>query len=184
MRHVLRIRKTFPKAKVFSFLRDPVERVISDFRYARTPAHPPYRDFIRQFPTIESYVDSPASQNKMFKFLAPDPDLGTPELFAFLDQSTSFIGLTEMYPMSFNILMKLTGSNILPSLHKSKTEMTENNNVERTPGLLKRIRDANERDLSLFVWVKERMIARRDEWRMSLKPAAPKAAKVSEAANN
>src|SRR5438067_2782907 len=149
MRHVLRIREAIPRARVISFLRNPIERVISDFRYARTPAHPPYKDFIRQFPTIESYVDSPASQNKMFKFLTPDPNIRTTELFPFLDESMSFIGLTEMYPMSFNILMRLTGSNQLPTLHKSKTELTEDNKVDRSPGLIKRIREANERDLGV-----------------------------------
>jgi hypothetical protein len=172
MQHVLKIRKTIPGARAISFLRDPVERVISDFRYACTPAHPPYKEFIRQFPTIDAYVDSSASQNKMLKFLTPDPRLPITELLAFLDRSLSFIGLTEMYPMSFNILMQLTGSNQLPTLHKSKTEPTEFNNVERSPGLLKRIREANEHDLALFAFVKERMIARREQWRASLKTAA------------
>src|SRR5438105_2265197 len=81
MRYVDKIREAVPRSKVVSILRNPVERVISDFRYARTPAHPPYKDFIKQFPTIESYVDSPASQNKMFKFLAPDPEIRMADLF-------------------------------------------------------------------------------------------------------
>ena len=175
MQHVLKIRRAIPRARAFSFLRDPVERVISDFRYARTPAHPPYKEFMRQFPTIESYVDSPASQNKMFKFLTPDPRLTATQLFQSLDESMSFIGLTEMYPMSFNILMKLNGLNRLPTLHKSKTEPTEDNRVDRSPDLIKRIREANQLDLNLFNFVRERMIARREQWRASLKPATPSA---------
>jgi hypothetical protein len=168
MRHVIRIRKAIPRARAISFLRDPVERVISDFRYARTPAHPPYKEFIREFPTIESYVDSPASQNKMFKFLTPDHKMPVTDLFPFLDESMSFIGLSEMYPMSFNILMQLTGPNRLPTLHKGKTEPTENNNVDRSPSLIKRIRGANAHDVSLFTFVKERVVARREQWRASL----------------
>ena len=175
MRHVLRIRKTIPRARVVSFLRDPVERVISDFRYARTPAHPPYREFIQQFPTIESYVDSPASQNKMFKFLAPDPKIGMAELLPFLDESMSFIGLTEMYPMSFNIVMQLSGSKHLPTSHKSKTEPTEHNLVDRSPDLIKRIREANAHDIGMFTFVKERMLARREQWRAILGTATSKA---------
>ena len=168
MRHVRKIRKAIPKSRVVSLLRDPVERVISDYRYARTPAHPPYREFIRQFPTIESYVDSPASQNKMFKFLTPDPMLPAAGLVAFLNESTSFIGLTEMYPMSFNIIMNISGQNRFPTLHMGKTESTEDNSVNRTTGLIKRIREANAQDIALFNFVKERMIARREEWRAHL----------------
>jgi hypothetical protein len=104
----------------------------------------------------------------MFKFLTPDPKLRTTELFPFLDESLSFIGLTEMYPMSFNILMKLTGSNRLPTLHKSKTELTEYNRVDRSPELVKRIKEANEHDVGVFTFVKERMLARREQWRAGL----------------
>src|SRR5690348_12927624 len=146
MRHIKNLREAFPRSRVVSILRNPVERVISDFRYARTPAHPPYKDFIKQYPTIESYVDSAASQNKMFKFLAPDPDIRMAELFEFLDEWFSFIGLTEMYPMSFNIIMQLFGVNRLPTSHKRKTEQTKYNQIQRSPELLKRIKEANARD--------------------------------------
>lgn len=164
MRHVLKLRETFPGSRVVSLLRNPVERVISDFRYARTPAHPPYKEFIKQFPTIEGYVDSPASQNKMFKFLAPEPDIRMAELFEFLDESVSFIGLTEMYPMSFNIVMRLFGLNRLPTSHKRKTEPTKYNQIVRTPELLKRIKDANARDFAMFRFIKERLLSRREQW--------------------
>jgi hypothetical protein len=164
MRHVQKIREAVPRSRVISILRNPVERVISDFRYARTPAHPPYKEFIKQFPTIESYVDSPASQNKMFKFLAPDPEIRMAELFEFIDETVSFIGLTEMYPMSFNIVMQLFGLNRLPTSHKRKTEPTKYNQVVRTPELLNRIKDANARDFAMFRFVKERLLARREQW--------------------
>src|SRR5437588_8017732 len=164
MRHVLRIREAIPRARVISFLRNPIERVISDFRYACTPVHPPYKDFIKQFPTIESYVDSPASQNKMFKFLAPDADTRMAHLFEFLDDSVSFVGLTEMYPMSFNIVMRLFGLNKLPTSHKRKTEPTKHNQVERTPEILKRIKEANARDFAIYNFVKQRLVSRREQW--------------------
>lgn len=164
MRHVQKIRETFPRSRVISILRNPVERVISDFRYQRTPSHPPYKEFIKQFPTIESYVDSPASQNKIFKFLAPDPDMRMTEAFEFMDQSVSFVGLTEMYPMSFNIVMQLFGLNRLPTSHKRKTEPTKYNQVVRSPELIKQIKDVNARDFALFRFVKERLLARREQW--------------------
>jgi|SRR5579871_6707517 len=164
MRHVLRLRQTIPRSRVISILRNPVERVISDFRYARTPAHPPYKEVIKEFPTIEAYVDAPASQNKMFKFLSPDPDIRMAELFDFLDESVSFIGLMEMYPMSFNIVMRLFGLNQLPTSHKRKTEPTKHNQVIRTPELLARIKEANARDFAIFRFVKERLLLRREQW--------------------
>jgi hypothetical protein len=86
------------------------------------------------------------------------------ELFEFIDETVSFIGLTEMYPMSFNIVMQLFGLNRLPTSHKRKTEPTKYNQVVRTPELLNRIKDANARDFAMFRFVKERLLARREQW--------------------
>src|SRR5947207_248704 len=114
--------------------------------------------------SIASYVDSPARQNKMFKFLAPDADTRMAHLFELLDDSVSFVGLTEMYPMSFNIIMRLFGLNKLPTSHKRKTEPTKYNQVERTPEILKRIKEANARDFAIYNFVKQRLVSRREQW--------------------
>ena len=139
---------------------DPDE--LSAFVISNEPWGPQH--FIKQFPTIESYVDSPASQNKMFKFLAPDADIRMAHLFEFLEESVSFVGLTEMYPMSFNIIMQLFGLNKLPTSHKRKTEPTKYNQVQRTPEILKRIKEANARDFAIYNFVKERLVSRREQW--------------------
>lgn len=164
MRHVLRIRRAIPRARIITLVRNPIERVISDFRYARTPAHPPHKDFIKQFPTIDSYVVSPASQNKMFRFLTPDPDMRMAEFFDFIDDNVSFVGLTEMYAMSVNITARLFGSDRLPTSYKRKTEPTGDNQVERTPELVNRIRETNVRDFALFRFVKKRLLSGREQW--------------------
>jgi len=164
MRHVLRIRDAVPNARIFSLLRNPVERVISDFRYARTPAHPPYKDFIRQFPTIRSYLESPASQNKMFRFLTPHPNLTITELFEFIDANVSFLGLTELYTMSVNVAARLFGIDHLPVSHKRRTEATSHNQVERSPELVRRIREVNAKDIALYRFVRERLVGYREQW--------------------
>lgn len=166
MRHILRIKQGLPEARVLTILRNPVQRVISDYRYARTPAHPPHREFIREFPTLDSYVASPASQNKMFEFLTPDPTIGIPELFAFIDEFFVFIGLTEMYPMTFNIATRLFGIDRLPTSHLRKTE-PEDGNVDPDPDLVARVRAANAKDVAIYKWVKDRMALRHHEWKAS-----------------
>jgi len=171
-RHVLKIREAQPRSKVFTLLRNPVERVISDFRYARTPAHPPYRHFIAQYPTIDTYVESPVSRNKMFRFLAPNPNMTVPSLLAFLDSFISFVGLTEMYPMSFNILTRLFGMDRLPVSHVRKTEPTKHNRVDVTPDLVRRIQEANSKDIAIYNAVKYRVAVWNREWKAAREDAA------------
>jgi hypothetical protein len=164
MPDVLSIKNAVPSARTITFLRNPVTRVISDFRYARTVAHPPYREFIAEFPTIESYVESPNSQNKMCKFLSPQRDMNIPELIDYLDSTMSFIGLVEMYPMCFNIFFRLVGLNEFPKIRSNKTNATADNLVVESPALMARIRETNAGDFALYKFVRARLVNRRDEW--------------------
>ena len=148
-----------PKTKLISFLRHPVARVISDYRYARTPAHPPYRDFIARFPTFDAYLNSPG-QNKMFRLLTGNPTMTVFDATAYIDRRYTFLGVLEMHPMSFNVMFRLFGENRMPALHTRRTEATEDNEVEVSPDLERKIRDANWKDMALYEHVCGRLSKR------------------------
>jgi len=180
MTHVTRIRSVEPGAKVISLIRNPVDRVVSDFRHARTPAHPPYREFIRKYPTIGDYVDAPESRNKMSRFLAPRAGAELSELLETIDDEFTFIGLTEMYPMSFNIISRLLGQNRFPKVHKQAVDSTSENAVTVDAALRRRIIKNNETDAQLYEHVKTRLVAKRPEWQELLhfeKRSIPETAK-------
>jgi hypothetical protein len=167
--HARQIREAVPNTRLVTVLRDPVARVISDYRYARTPSHPPYQDFIRRFPTINHYVESRNSQNKMVKHLGS----GKPsEVF----EEFTFLGALELYPMSFNILFRLMGENVMPQLHERKTEGTANNKVELTPELTREIKDANAEDVRIFNAVRDALRTQRNAWAEIRKKPGPKGA--------
>ena len=153
-----------PRSKLISFLRNPVDRVISDFRYARTPAHPPYRDFIERYPTLEAYVDSRESQNKMFRILSGNGQMPVSEAVQLLDERISFIGVVDMYPMSFNIIFRLFGHDRMPSVHKLPTEETDHNTVEASEELKHKIAALNAKDVAIYQHVRERLAGKREEW--------------------
>lgn len=66
-RHVIMGHFGWPEMQMFrnhevplkcgTFLRDPVDRTISNYNYNCSPAHPAHENFIQRFPTLESYVD-------------------------------------------------------------------------------------------------------------------------------
>lgn len=159
-----RIAESHPDSRLITFLRHPLKRVVSDYRYARTPAHPPHLDFISRFPTLDDYVNAQATHNKMFKLLVAKSNAGMPEALDYLDQRYSFIGLVEMYPMSFNVIFRLFGESRMPSVHKRRTEATKDNEVEITAPLRRKIVDANWKDMAIFAHVRDRLSAKRDEW--------------------
>jgi len=162
--HVDQIRAAVPAAKTFTFLRHPVKRLISDFRYQRTPLHPPYKDFIERFPTIESYVMSEISQNRTYQTLVRDATVPLQEGIDQIANGYTFVGTLEMYPMSFNILFRLFGLELMPEDHKRATPKTEHNAVEETPELRNRILAVNSLDMALYRHFADMLRARRDQW--------------------
>ena len=68
-RHVAEMRTMLPQARFFTFLRDPVERVLSDYRYQRSPKHPPHEQFKAKYPDLPAYLDFKGDRNKAAQHL-------------------------------------------------------------------------------------------------------------------
>ena len=164
LKHADAITERRPGSKLITFVRNPVARVISDFRYQRTPAHPPYRDFISKFPTLEAYVEAPESQNKMHRILTGNGRTPVPDAIELLDRRYAFVGVVEMYPMSFNMIFRLFGKNKMPSEYKRKTETTGDNSIELTGALKRKIRELNWKDAAIYDHARNRLAGRREEW--------------------
>lgn len=103
-----RIRAAIPRTKLTTFVRDPVDRVVSDYNYQRTERHPAHGEFRARYPRLEDYVEA-AERNKVFLHLSLGPDEPVPALIARVEREFAFVGVVELYEMSFWILMQLLG---------------------------------------------------------------------------
>jgi hypothetical protein len=183
MRQALQIKRAHPRTRIVSFLRDPVRRVISDYRYQRTPAHPLHEAFIRQYPTVEDYVRAERSRNKMFGRLTVRPTGDVSAAIEVIERTVSFVGLVELYAMSVDILFRLFGADVLPQAYLRLTQDTPGNRVEVTPDLTALIRDLNPTDAALYDHFRALLERDEAEWERArrrasdgLAPAQPDAA--------
>ena len=163
-RHVARIRAHHPDARFVTFLRNPVARVVSDYRYQRSTRHPVHREFIAAVPSLDAYLDIRAEQNKMVHHLVPPGLMASGDAAACIDhvmRGYAFVGVQEMYPISFRLLTTLLGKPMWPMMRENvNTENEADRNVP--PDLLRRIRDANALDVALHEHVASRLAAVRD----------------------
>lgn len=143
--------------KLLTMLRDPVQRVISDYRYQTTPEHPDHREFLKRFPSIESYVETDWTANRMFNFLRPSPEATLQQCVDFMVARFAFVGVVEMYPPCFRLVTKLMGQERSPTRHLRKTVETEYNRIELSPQLLNRIRQLNLLDIELYTFFHGRL---------------------------
>lgn len=136
--------------KIFTMLRDPVGRVLSDFRYQSTPQHPDHAAFRARFPSIDAYLDEAGERDKMLHFLRPHPGADVAATIDHVLGTFAFVGSMETYDLSFAVMMDLLGADRAPSLFLRRTEEGQAIDVTLTPALEERIRAANARDVALY----------------------------------
>jgi hypothetical protein len=159
------ITQAVPDVRLFTILRDPVQRVLSDYVYQTTPAHPPFEDFKRRYPHVEDYVLDASEQDKMFFFASGERS--TRDFDASYKEITNrfcFIGLTELYDMSFNIVTRLMGSGALPSEFRRQTSAEAKARVQVTPALTALIRQTNPLDQQLYERVAGALLPKLQAW--------------------
>lgn len=154
---------TWEDMKLITMLRDPAIRTISDYRYQTTPAHPPHRQFLERFPTFETYLEAPRLSNRMFNFLRPSHNATVDDCIEFVVERFAFVGLVEMYPLSFRLVTRLMEHEQSPTQYVRKTEDNEHNRFEVTPELLDRVREINSLDMILYDYFHDKLSRIRDQ---------------------
>lgn len=161
-KHLDNIVQAWPETRFVTMLRNPVARVVSDYRYQRTPSHPPYSDFIERFPRFEDYIESIESQNKMYLHLRPTREASAQETIDDIEQRFNFVGITEMYYLATRTLFTLLGDTRGPSIYERRTEDRAENKIPNLAELTPRIREVNALDVAIYDHFHEKLKQRRE----------------------
>jgi len=159
--HLKMVRDACPHAAFFTVLRDPVARVISDYRYCSTPKHPPYKSFIAKYPTIEAYLDDPQPQNKMWKLVGGREQ--AEDAITRVFSRYMFIGLVEDLTLHFEFLTALMGCPKTIATRANVTQANDSNKVELTDELRSKIEAANMNDMAFYNAVQDGLAEKRAE---------------------
>jgi hypothetical protein len=136
-----------------SMLREPVTRVVSDYVYMTSSAHPDHAAAKARFPTLESYVEDPNAQDKMARFLLDHPAMPAEEIPAFLDRTYRFLGTVEEYAMSSFLLFALAGLRHVSTARVRVAAGGPTRLDALDPALVARIAELNRRDVLIHAHV-------------------------------
>lgn len=160
-RHMERIRAAVPGTAPVTMLRHPVSRIISDYRYQRSPMHPLSEEVIRRAPDFDAFLDLPGPRNRMAKHLVPIEMVRKERLrpaVNYVVERFAFAGLQESYDLSFRLLTALiTGTPVAPTEKRRVNE--EGERVTLTPELERKLRERNALDFAIYEAVQVRFQA-------------------------
>ncbi len=151
-RQVEMVRDGIPDVRCFTMLRNPMARLVSDYRYQRSAMNTAQAQFIAKTPDFETYVARPHVHNKITLNLAPRELVMSGDVAGCVDYITNayaFLGLQEMYPLSLRVLTTLMGETRTPEA-RVRVNSTDNDQVDMTPELEARLRTLNAVDLGVF----------------------------------
>ncbi len=140
-----------PDLRAFTMLRNPIARLVSDYRYQRSAMNTAQAQFIASTPSFEAYVARPHVHNKTALCLAPRALVAAGDVAGCVDYITgayAFVGLQEMYPMSLRALTTLMGE---PRKAEAKVRVNSDADlVALTPAMEQDLRAKNKIDIAIF----------------------------------
>lgn len=139
---------TVPGLRLMTFLRDPVDRVISDYRYCLTDAHPASAAFAARYRRITDFLESAGEMDKAYRYLCVHDGEPADEVIERLERGFAFVGLVERFEDFRRLFWALNGLPAPPARHANPTR---NDKVTLADLSVYRtlVAEANPRDMAI-----------------------------------
>ncbi len=99
--HIEQLAADPERYRLVTFVRDPVDRAISHYRYCCSPSHPHHERFRKNYPVIDTYIER---GTKMWANHMTNAMVGgaasVDECIAKAEKLYAFVGATELYDLS------------------------------------------------------------------------------------
>ena len=141
------------RGKAFTYMRHPVKRIISEYNYSCSTAHPSYQVFKKKYPTFEDYIEDSSSVNKHAFYMFGSKDLPPDDAIQQMAQKYHFIGLQDYYSESFIILSNMLWKGSIPKAKERVAKNNSNKNTALSQEVMDKIIRNNALDMALFTAV-------------------------------
>ena len=153
--HLQDVQKNQVPHHAITFFRHPIARVVSEYRYICTPAHPFSEQVLSDYPTFEAFVERRLQPNAIAHILFGGV-CSFDEYVEKLKQNFCFVGLSEFYHLSMALLMKAQGNQYVINPRKNVTVETEHNTFELSQKTYQSLCQSQSLDLQVFEYLFQR----------------------------
>src|SRR5262249_20432284 len=118
-----------PRARIFTILRDPLQQVLSLYRYRRGPTGPDRHGFLRRYPHFDSFIEDPESQNRIAHSIGGEGATAE-QCQDILLHDYVFCGVFEQMPVCLVMIGSLLGFDISGHMLHFNTAVPARRDVE------------------------------------------------------
>lgn len=160
-RHWLPLFDQQPDAKLITFLREPMARLISDFRFQGTKRYPRHLEFRQKFPEFNLFYRDKSAINRMSKHLSARPREPVAEIIERLEANFALVGTQESYDFCLKLL--LVGLGQPAEMTESMLNVTSDSayHVDITQDVKDEVSELNRADTVLYSHFASRLDAAR-----------------------
>ena len=159
-RNTAKLRAALPETQCFTMLRDPLARIVSDYRYQRSELNPAHQDFVAKNPDFATFIARPHVHNKTARALVPPEMIAAGDVEAAVQMllgSFAFIGVQERYDLGLRALTAaLTGVQRTQRAQVRVNKETPQSKVVPTPAQMDALRLLNAFDIGLVAAFSQR----------------------------
>jgi SAM-dependent methyltransferase len=138
-----------------SMIRDPIDRIVSQYRYMCTSSHPSYKSFKTRYPLFEDFALSGQNDNMLSHYLTGSAR-SAEDAYAEIVRKFHFVGLTEYMHESNFLIQSLLGCNIVKPDKLNVTQKKSYNQVEVSMSLKEKLLDIHSVDVKLYKLMRNR----------------------------
>jgi Sulfotransferase family len=145
------------KARLFTVLRDPVDRLISDFAAQNAGKRLTADKFLE-------FAKNPANQNTHLQFLCPKGMWKPDDCIEFVRDRFDFIGIAEDLPMTIKMFYAIHGARVHADLAESEKVRQQFSRHNLSADLIHTVAQLNAVDYEIFRYFHDRFIALKDSF--------------------
>jgi hypothetical protein len=153
-RHHVQWFACMPEARIFTFLRDPLKRLISEYRYQQTPSSGDWKGFLERYPSFDHFLKDPSRHNTMANSIA-GKGATAGEAIKVMTEEYFFYGITERYEESAALLLRLAGSEHPPKARNNVTAKEVPMEIADPDRYRAVVEALNEQDAELYRFARE-----------------------------
>lgn len=142
--------KLLVNSRLITMLRNPIDRLISDYTFQLSEHHPLHQEVRRRYPSFRHFFTDPTNHNVMFDNLCEDRSQSARECLDAMARNFSFVGVQEMYPLSIKLVFMMLGMRIDPSLNLRRSDLVASMKDRLTPYDRAMLKLYNRKDF--FIW--------------------------------